>query len=135
MCIFTLAAIAKIISEHRPINVDSQAGIEPGTLLFHDNHETHYTLYRGDSTRNALYVIPRRLHMKRTKRYTEATPHETHYMLVIPRRLHTKRIIRYTEATPHETQYMLCRGDSTRNALYVIPRRLHIFGACRFSQY
>ena len=35
-----LASTAKTIDEHRPINVVSQPGIEPGTLWFQDNYET-----------------------------------------------------------------------------------------------
>ena len=35
-------SISGAVSEHRPINVVSQPGIEPGTLLFQDNHEAHY---------------------------------------------------------------------------------------------
>ena len=34
--------LAKVISEHRLINVVCHPGIEPGTLRFQDNHETHY---------------------------------------------------------------------------------------------
>ena len=40
--VFILGSAAKVISEHRPINVVSQPGIEPGPLRFQYNHETHY---------------------------------------------------------------------------------------------
>ena len=43
LCTFVfIIATAKIISEHRPLNVVSQPGIEPETLQFQDNHEAHY---------------------------------------------------------------------------------------------
>ena len=51
--VFILASTAKVISEHRPINVVSQAGIEPGTLRFPDNHEAHYGT---EATCNMLIV-------------------------------------------------------------------------------
>ena len=38
--VFILSSTAKVISEHRPINVVSQPGIEPETLRFKDNHGT-----------------------------------------------------------------------------------------------
>ena len=41
MFVFILALTAKVISEHRPINVVSQPGIETETLRFQDNHEAH----------------------------------------------------------------------------------------------
>ena len=40
--VFNLASTAKVISEHRPINVVRKPGIEPVTLKFQDNHEAHY---------------------------------------------------------------------------------------------
>ena len=39
--VFIFASTAKVIGEYRPINVVSQTGIEPETLRFQDNHETH----------------------------------------------------------------------------------------------
>ena len=40
--VFILESTAKVISDHRPIYVVSQAGIEPGTLWFQDNHVAQY---------------------------------------------------------------------------------------------
>ena len=42
MFVFFLTSTAKVISEHCPINVVSQHGIEPGSLQFQNNHEMHY---------------------------------------------------------------------------------------------
>ena len=40
--VFILTSTGKVIIEHRPINVVCQPGMEPGTLRFQDNHESHY---------------------------------------------------------------------------------------------
>ena len=40
--VFMFASAAMEIIEHRPINVDSQPGIESETLRFQDNHEANY---------------------------------------------------------------------------------------------
>ena len=37
--VFILASSAKVISEHRPINVVSQPGIKPGSWRFQNNHQ------------------------------------------------------------------------------------------------
>ena len=39
---FILESTAKVISDHPPIYVVSQAGIEPVTLWFQDNHVAQY---------------------------------------------------------------------------------------------
>ena len=46
MFLLILASTANVFSEHRPINIVSQPGIEPGSLRFEDNHETHYATTR-----------------------------------------------------------------------------------------
>ena len=41
-CVYPHITATVIISEHRPIKEVGHPGIEPGTLRFQDNHETHY---------------------------------------------------------------------------------------------
>ena len=41
--VFIFTSTEKVISKHQPINIDSQPGIEIGTLQFQDNHEMPYT--------------------------------------------------------------------------------------------
>ena len=41
--LFIFASTAKVISKHRPINVVSLPGIEPGNMRFKDNHQAHYS--------------------------------------------------------------------------------------------
>ena len=48
--VFILASTVKVIRERYTINVVSQPGIEPGTLRFQDNHETHETHYATETT-------------------------------------------------------------------------------------
>ena len=58
VCFLTFYAIVSILaqtadiisSEHRPITEVGHPGIEPGTLRFQDNHETHYATIKVKSS-------------------------------------------------------------------------------------
>ena len=54
--VFILASTAKVISEHRPTNVVSQPGIEPGTLRFQDKHEAHCATEATSASKRSAIV-------------------------------------------------------------------------------